>query len=149
MAWTKMTESSKTVDSPVTYDTENNLITDAKDSYDVFTAKHTASGTHNDDLIPRGRGRITYSGSTPTLAQSWGVVSGVAATTNGVRVTISTPSTNTTGIHVSVTSTDTGAAESTVQVSIVDTSHFDIFFASVGDTTYVYPATLTFAVWTD
>ena len=149
MAWTKMTESSKTVDSPVTYDTTNGLITDAKDSYDAFTARHTTAGEHDDDLLPKGRGRITYSGTTPSLAQSWGIVSTVVGITGGVRVTISPPSTNTTGIHVSIMDTGGTDLNAVPRIENLTTATFDLFFENTGDTTREYPASFTFAVWTD
>lgn len=146
MAWTKITTPSKTTDSPVDYEATNTLIADAKTAHDTFTAKHDTSGNHDDDLLPKGRGRITYSGSTPTLAQNWGIVSSVAGVSNGVRVTISTESSATTGIHVSISSNQSSDA---FYYTVNSTTTIDIFFTDTVSEAAVYPTSFTFAVWID
>ena len=146
MSIVKLTDPSKTTDSPTDYETINNILSYLKGLHDVFISKHTTAGAHNDELLPKGRGRITYAGSVPTLAQSWGIVSSVSAITNGVRVTLSTASANTSGIHTDPTS---NAPSDVPYFSPNSTTTVDIFFKDSVSEAASYPSSFTFAVWID
>ena len=127
MPLTKLTDPAKTINSPTVYETINNIIAFCKTMYDVFTSKHTTGGAHDDPLLQKGRGKVSFAGGAPTLDYNEGIVSSISDQATGhTRVTLSTAATSTDGIHVSVTILGT-SFNITAQVNIVDTTHVDIY----------------------
>lgn len=148
MAMSRLTDASKTTNSPVDYETINNLIAELKETFDAVTSKHTTSGVHDDDLLPRGRGRVTFAGGTPTLAQSWGIVSSIADTATGiVTVTLGTASSNTTGIMIAGT-VESNTASVGLTYTVTDTTHVVIYLQDRASEALT-DVNFTFAVWID
>lgn len=148
MAMSRLTDASKTTNSPVDYETVNNLIAEMKAVYDTFVTNHTNAGVHDDDLLPRGRGRVTFSGGTPTLAQSWGIVASIADTATGVvTVTLGTPSSSTTGIMIAGM-VESNAANAGLTYSVTDTSTVVIRLLDRASEAPI-DVNFTFAVWID
>lgn len=148
MPLTKLTDPSKTVNSPTDYESINNILAFCKTLFDVFTSKHTTAGAHDDELLSKGRGKVSVGGGTPTLDYSSGIVSSVSDQAVGhVRVTLSTAAASTDGIHVSPTILGTGG-NITPQVNMVDTTHFDIYTRDASSEALIDVA-FSFAVWID
>ena len=148
MVMTRLTDAAKTADSPVDFETTNNLISELKEAFDAFTALHTTAGVHADPLLPKGRGRVTFAGGTPTLAQSWGIVASIADTAEGVvTVTLGTASANTTGIMVAgMVENSTASVGLTYTVTDTTTVVIRLRDRASEDLTDV---NFSFAVWTD
>lgn len=148
MALVKLTDPSKTVDSPGIYSTLNNIVAYLKEHFDVFTSKHTTTGVHNDELLSKGRGKVSLPGGAPQYDYSSGIVSGIADQAVGhTRITLSTAATSTAGIHADPVIHGTGGNIS-VQINVVDSTHFDVFTRDAVSEALV-DVTFSFAVWID
>ena len=128
----KLTDPSKTINSPVDYDTVNSILAYLKTLHDVFTLKHTTVGAHDDDILTRGWGKVTFSGSTPTLVSSTGIVASISDQGIGkIRVELSVAASTADDMDPNAQVHHPGGNYHAV-VSVVDTDTFDVYLLDAG-----------------
>lgn len=125
----------------------NTLGTEYDETYDAFTAEHSAAGAHTGgDLHPAARGLVILDGTTATLTEDDGVTS-VNRTGLGVYViTLASAAASTDGIHISVSpvGTDVGYVH---LCTITSTVSIIVRIADPAST--IVDVSFSFTVWVD
>lgn len=133
-------------DSPTVIDDLNELIDAGQQYFDAFTTVHTDRGTHDDDVLSRAGGLVTYSGLTFTAGISGPIAQIESASTGETIVTMLDTNRVREALHASVVCDYSSTAYFVPSIKINSLTKFTVYTRDVADDSLV-DASFRFNVW--
>lgn len=137
-----------TSDSPTVIDDLNEIIDSSQQYYDAFTIKHNPDGTHNDDILSRAGGIVSYSGQS-FIYTAFGPVEAISNDGAGkTKITLSSMERvrNIDSMHVCVKCDYDTAGYYTASVRINSAQEFTVYTRDSSNDALV-DKTFRFTVW--